>query len=130
MIENKWYNDDQTIILQTLSGNWAWDEIIDSNKTDIPNLMNSVPHDVHIIVSLEDSPNLPSGSALLKGRDAATSLPDNLGLLLIVAPSKFVRVLVDMVSSIAIINGEHKMKSATTLEEAESIILAYEQEIA
>jgi len=127
MVENKWYNDEKTIILQILTDNWTWDELILSNKTDIPNLMATVNHEVHVIASLEESPSLPSGSALLKGRDAATGFPNNLGLLVIISPSKYVRVLVDMVSSIAIINDERKLKSAETIDNALKIIHDFDE---
>jgi len=125
MIENTWFNEEKTIILQSLSGQWRWEEVMDSNQTDIPRLMDEVQHTVHMIVSLEDSPSLPSGSALLKGKDATTSLPKNLGLLVIVSPDKYVRVLIDMVSKIAVINDERKLKSAQTLDEAQDIIRQY-----
>ncbi len=127
MIHNDWLDEDKTIIIQTLSENWSWDEVITSNKTEIPQLMNQVEHEVHVIVSLEDSPSLPSGSALMKGKDAATAFPDNLGILVIVSPDKYVRVLVDMVSSIAIINDQRKLKSASTIEQAQATIREYEK---
>ena len=122
MIINQWYNDEKTIILQTLSDDWTWDEILQSNKAEMPKLMGAVEHTVHVIVSLEQSPGLPSGSAILKGKDATMNFPDNLGLLVIVSPIKYIRVLTDMVSNIAIINDERKLKSATTIDQALDII--------
>lgn len=127
MIHNDWLDEHKTIIIQTLSENWSWDELLSNNKTEIPQLMNQVDHEVHIIVSLEDSPNLPSGSALMKGKDAVTELPDNLGLLVIVSPDQYVRVLVDMVSSITIINDKRKLKSASSIAQAQATLLEYEK---
>lgn len=57
----KWFNEERTIILQSYTGKWTWDEW-DVCNDQVHAMMDSVAHTVHTIIDLSQSGPLPPGS--------------------------------------------------------------------
>jgi hypothetical protein len=93
-----WDNPDQTIIRETFTGRWTWEEFIDVCGRQAPAMMKTVPHTVHIISDFRESTPLPLGGAISQARNVTKNMPPNWGLLVVVSNNSLVSALVNVFS--------------------------------
>jgi hypothetical protein len=96
-IEVTWDNDSNTILRYIYSGRWTWGDL-DRVREQAAKLEASVPHRVDVIVDVQNSSLLPSGT-ISRARQVATSAPTthpNEGITVIVGAGAFVRSIYDV----------------------------------
>lgn len=128
-ITNEWINDEQQILLQTFSGAWTWQEFIQAGigPGGTVERMESVDHRVHVISDFTPSAPLPVGAAMTQAGTVIRRYPANWGILVVVAPSLFIRTMVNAFRRTFHASlGQHTY-AASTLEEAYDIIERWEQ---
>jgi hypothetical protein len=100
-IEVSWDNDSKTILRYVYSGRWTWGDL-DKVRDQAATLEASVPHRVDVIVDVENSSLLPSGT-ISRARQVATSAPTthpNEGITIIVGAGAFVRSIYDVMAKV------------------------------
>lgn len=88
----KWYNPEQTIILQKREPGWTWEEF-DAAVDQYVDLARSVEHRVAIMIDCLDAPNPPTASALSHYQRADRLKPENLVLMVVVSVGGFLETM-------------------------------------
>jgi hypothetical protein len=123
-IRVQWDNDDKTIVRWDFDGPWKWDDYfvaqLESNR-----LLDSVDHLVDIIGNIQKSRLLPP-SAVSVYRSSLKSAAPNLGLIVLVGSSSFVRQMVNIFMKLFRFKGPGTdFRFADSEEEARQIIAEY-----
>lgn len=121
-ITAKWFNEEQTIILQTLLRGWEWEELLDFNRSELPTLLGSVNHTVDVIADMRSNVSLPFGSALKNGFEVVQFMPDNWGWTIIVTQDSLISTMVKLVGRFAIFDGKQKIFTVESIEKAVAMI--------
>ncbi len=118
-VQVEWDDDDRRIIRQVYSGYITLDDYTQA-VDQVAEMVSQVPHTVHSIMDRRAITASPS-SALPALLYANRRLPGNLGLRLVIAPSIYTRMIVNIGRRVAprVI---HQVYFAETLEEARLII--------
>ncbi len=93
-IEVSWYNDDHTILLETLTGKWLLEDyyrMVDEAAA----LLSATPHTVHIIVDASAS-GLPPAQMVSGMRYALKKMPANQGVVAFIEPGTFAKTLIEL----------------------------------
>jgi hypothetical protein len=118
----EWVNPEHTIIQLNFVGKWTWEEYSRVGLVDLPSIMETEPHTVHIISNLLQSGPLPTGGALSHARNVTNNLPPNWGILVLVNKNMVIDALVNVFRT-AFKNGMGaKTYSVKTIEEAMLLI--------
>lgn len=86
-----WDNPEKTVITGVVTPPFTWDELF-ANWDTIVEMINDMPHTVHIIV-IGQSSGFPPGNALAQLNRITTTVPHNTGLAIIVTSSRFIAVI-------------------------------------
>ena len=118
-VEVIWDDEAQTILRQIYSGHIKLEDYIAATDAFV-RMACSVPHTVHSIMDRTKVVSTP-GVMLPAMRHANNTMPPNVGLRVIIRPSLFTRVLVDLGQRIApnLINNIHFVD---TVEDAHRLI--------
>ena len=89
-----WDNAEHTILHWDFIDHWDWKEFLAAQQQTI-DLMNTVPHTVHVIVDVSRAPGLPAG-ALGQLHNYRKSESPNAGRVVIVGMNQLVKAAVTM----------------------------------
>lgn len=121
-ITTEWFNDTQTIALQTFQGDWNLTDFHQSADR-IVELAGGLSHTIHLIVDFRRNTKLPAN--IMTGmRYVSKRQPDNLGLVVVVGANLFARTMVNMTHHL--LPNMRNIRLADTLEEAAALIEAHE----
>ena len=95
-ISVEWGNEEHTIVYWVFNGKWTWEEFSDAQR-ESNQLLATVDHIVDIIGNLKRGPNLPP-NALSAYQGLLEHSAENLGLIVLVGSSNFVKALVGIFS--------------------------------
>lgn len=90
-----WYDDDQTIMLQSCIGDWTWDDYLVSIDA-LAALANSTTERVDYIMDITDTVGIPLGLPLKYIRKARAKRPPNLGIIVVVGASPIQKSVFNM----------------------------------
>lgn len=117
----QWDNPEQTIIRFAYSGQWTFGDLFDAMQESRA-LMDTVDHQVHGIIDMQDSKLMPNG-ALSLGRNVTMRKHPNQGKSIIVGASGFARTLYDVYRKVYRTTfDESAFAFATSLEEARQLL--------
>ncbi len=127
-IQVQWDNEQKTVVRWDFTGNWKWDEFLlaqhESNK-----LLSSVDYMVDIIGNVEQSRLLPP-SALTVYRSTLKNTAPNLGLIILVGSSPFIRQMVGIFMKISRFKGPGSdFRFADSNGQARTMIAAYRSRV-
>jgi stage II sporulation SpoAA-like protein len=121
VITAEWDNEEKTLIRQTYSGRWTWDDIRAMIET-CQQMLDSVDHKVNFIGDLRQSQTMLPPSATVQFSWLSNYLRHpKMGKSVIVGASEFIRIFGNMFIS-AHRGTAEQIVFATTLEEAQAIL--------
>ena len=97
-ISVNWANEEQTIVRWIFDGPWTWQDFLDA-QTQSNALLATVDHRVDIVGNLINSPSLPA-NALSAYKGVLKRAAPNIGLIVLVGSSSFVKAMVRTFNSI------------------------------
>ena len=97
-INVSWYNEEKTIILREMIGNWTWEEFHTSQE-QINGMLREVGYIVDQIIDTRNSGAIPS-SALTQFRNANKDVPDNAGTRVVIGTNAFYQMMFKILSNI------------------------------
>jgi hypothetical protein len=86
-----WGNEAQTVLVATIDWPFTWFELFEG-WDNVVALIRAKPYTVHLIV-VGKTAGFPDGDVLTHLKYTSTRIPDNLGLAIMVAPSRFSEVI-------------------------------------
>lgn len=89
-ISFEWEDENQTLLLLTLSNGWTWEEY-HAIVNQLVGIMRELDHIVDVIVENTAKIPFPSGAALFQLRKIARITPENLGVVVVVSRNPFVK---------------------------------------
>jgi hypothetical protein len=120
-IITSWVDSEKTIARYELVGRWTWDEMTVAIK-EMYAMLDSVPHEVDIIIDLTRSPSEPPRGMLAHLRTGTMEARSNWSSGVFVGVSPFVRVLINTFRRVEP-NLAKRYAVANTVDEAHAIIL-------
>lgn len=115
-----WDNPDKTALIMTLIAPWTWDEIEDLSP-DIQNEMDSVAHDLDLIIDLRQAGEVPA-TMMEQLRDAYAGGMTHLGEYIFVGASEtFIAQLLVADRFLTAMGGTLDYRCVDTMEEARRI---------
>lgn len=115
-----------TIIHQTFKSPWTWKESRDSSD-QIKDILNADPQQTyHIVSNFLEGQKIPTGSPLLQVRAALQNPPSNLGLVVVVTSSQFIRILIGGIQALADTVFGIKIYIGNSVEDAKQLIEDHE----
>ena len=122
-----WFDADQTIILLRYEGNWTWNEFYETATDVVHPLLKSTSGTVYLIADFTRTITMPM-NGIMHARNVFKTMPPNWHNMVIVTPSKFIQILVDMFTKLNYQGMGEKISRADTLDEALKLIRAQEQD--
>lgn len=124
------FEDDDHIVVWEFVGKWTWEDYYDQ-RDDVNNKIEATPHTVDMIVDMTNGSLLPQ-SVLTHAGSAARKAPTNIGKIIIVGPSAFLRTFFNFFKRMYGIfqpQQEKNLHMVGTLDEAYAILrqLKYEE---
>lgn len=120
----QWDNPEQTVIRFVYSGQWTFGDLFDVMQ-EARVLMDSVDHQVHGIIDMQDSKLMPNG-VLSLGRNVTMRKHPNQGKSIIVGASGFARTLYDVYRKVYRTTfDESAYAFASNLEEARQMLASH-----
>jgi hypothetical protein len=116
-----WEDEAQTIFCWHLEGHWTWEEF----RARLPlaaAAQRSVDHRVDVLFDMRQTDHLPP-AAVHHVRQVLASMPDNVGLLVMVGPNIFVKAALATFSSLYKQSAK-KFRLVDTLDEAYELLSA------
>ena len=86
-VDMEWGNAAKTVIIATIDWPFDWDELTTAWKTGV-GMMSNMPHTVHMIAVAKTS-RFPVGNILSNLTHMIKTVPDNLGLAILVTENRF-----------------------------------------
>lgn len=121
-VTNTWDNAEHTILRQTFSNPWTWEECYKVMR-EAAGMMNLMSHEVHMIEDLRKGSKLPVGSSVISTAKAILDqLPDNWGVTVVVSDSAFIKVMVSTFTKVFSGGMGRKLFFTTSMDEAYLII--------
>ena len=117
----QWDNEEHTLVRWDFIGAWDWNDFLAAQQAS-NDLINSVPHTVHIIGDVSRSAQLPPG-AIARFRTFKRVDPENAGRVVLVGASIYIRTIVDIFRGMFPKTGGN-FTFANSLEEARSELTA------
>lgn len=126
-VDIQWANDDQTVILCTISGEGTWEDLYTMVEQQVV-MMASVDHIVHNILNFEaEIKRIPPNAFLHLRRLMSIDRPNEGGVVIVGGPA-MAKNLLSIVHRIYGLRDEAaRMMFADTVEEAYTLLAAYEQ---
>ncbi len=121
-----WDNDEKTIVRETFTGEWDWDDLDEANLNKITSMIESVDHRVDLLADLSESGDLPPGHPLRKGYEHMSGFPENWGMVAAVSQNLLYRMLLKALKRI-FPTITARLFVVTTIEEAYEVIKAERQ---
>lgn len=94
LINVAWDNEEKTIIRYHFEKGWGWNDLYEGMQAASV-MLASVTHTVDIIMDFKDASLIPQNALTHIQRAFKNAKPENAGLTVIVAPSRFFQALVD-----------------------------------
>lgn len=119
---NNWDNAEHTILRQTLTDPWTWEECYQAMR-EAAAMMRLMSHEVHMIEDLRKGSKLPTGSSVISTAKAILDqLPDNWGVTVVVSDSAFIKVMVNTFTKVFSGGIGRKLFFTTSIDEAYLIV--------
>jgi hypothetical protein len=93
-----WYNEDKTIILRQMQGDWTWEEFHNS-QSQVNAMLKEVKHTVDQIIDTSKSSSIPP-SALTHFRAANNNVPPNAGTRVVIGTNAFYEMMFKILRNI------------------------------
>lgn len=120
-IQVEWKNETKTTIGLVLSGRWTLEEFYTANQ-QANNMVEQVPHMVHVILDVHNSKTMPEGfmNAIT---NVARKAPANMGILVMVGINSFARTFIRFYRKLYPLKpGQRVIQYAANEDEALAII--------
>lgn len=92
-----WHDEEKSVILRQMQGNWTWDDFHIS-QSNINAMLKEVPHTVDQIIDTRESRSIPS-NAITHFRSANKNVPANSGLRAVIGTNAFYRMMFKVLGS-------------------------------
>lgn len=115
-----WDDEEHTIVRIDYAGHWVWDDFVHATEVSTE-MMRSVGGRADLIENMKPGVLPVSGSAVVHGRNALRTFPENMGVVVVVT-NPYVRAMATLVVQL---NAQYRNKVVLTdtLEQARSMIL-------
>jgi hypothetical protein len=124
----EWFDDDHTILLATLKGQWTWEEVWEADEQGAKMAME-MGHRVGAIYDLTDSNPFPPPGALFHLRRSVDLNRNPRGLTVIVKASRMVKAITKVMWLFFPSSAEKfPFEFADTVAEADAILMRHREE--
>ncbi len=126
-ITTKWYDANETILLETFEGKWSLNDYI-ALVDEAANLLGQKNHIVHLICDFTGTKTMPTGNTLVAMRHADKKAPKNQGHTVFVNPGAFINVILNIAknSGMKVAENVHVSKSVDEASKLIQSLLALE----
>ncbi|MCA0455800.1 MAG: hypothetical protein LCI00_17620 [Chloroflexi bacterium] len=94
-ITTKWFNENETILLETFEGKWSLNDYI-ALVDEAADLLQKKDYFVHLICDFTGTKTMPTGNTLVAMRHADKKAPKNQGHTVFVNPGAFISVILNI----------------------------------